>query len=93
MNHTTLLTIGMIVAAVSLIVAVGISVPTALATKYSKDPKTDNNKYKNNYAKRPSSALDYENSETDFNFKQKLKNNCSGFSVCTNTGTQTLAGV
>jgi hypothetical protein len=78
MNHTTLLTIGMIVAASALIGAVGISVPSALAGKLKvKDP----------------SVLDFENSETIFNFKQKLKNNCSGFAICTNTGAQTLAGV
>jgi hypothetical protein len=28
--------------------------------------------------------IDIENSETNFIFKQKLKNNCSGFSICTN---------
>jgi hypothetical protein len=72
MNHTTLLTIGMIVASATLIGAVGISVPSALAGKSKvKDP----------------SVLDYANSETDFNFKQKLKNNCSGSAVCTNKAT------
>jgi hypothetical protein len=77
MNHTTLLTIGMIVAAATLIGAVGISVPSALGGKSKvKDP----------------SVLDYANSETDFYFKQKLKNNCSGNAVCTNTGTESLGG-
>jgi hypothetical protein len=92
MNHTTLLTIGMIVAAATLIGAVGISVPSALATKYSKDPKMDNTRYQHNNVK-PLLVKDYENSETDFNFKQKLKNNCSGFSICTQTGLQTLGGL
>jgi hypothetical protein len=92
MNHTTLLTIGMIVAVAALIGAVGISVPSALAWK-SKDPKTtDNNRYQKDHVK-PLLVKDYENSVTDFNFKQKLKNNCSGFALCTNTGAQTLAGV
>ena len=35
-------------------------------------------------------ATDIENSETNFIFKQKLKNNCSGFSRCTNTGLETF---
>jgi hypothetical protein len=35
--------------------------------------------------------IDIENSETNFIFKQKLKNNCSGFSTCTNgPATETL---
>jgi hypothetical protein len=89
MNHTTLLTIGMIVAASALIGAVGISVPSAMAWK-NKEPKMDN-RYHNNV--KPILVKDYENSVTDFNFKQKLKNNCSGFAICTNTATQTLAGV
>jgi hypothetical protein len=91
MNHTTLLTIGMIVAASALIGAVGISVPSVMATKYSQDPTTPypSTPYNGKY----SPAKDYENSETDFNFKQKLKNNCSGFAVCTNTGAETLGGL
>jgi hypothetical protein len=35
-------------------------------------------------------AIDFENSETNFKFKQKLKNNCSGFTTCANTATETL---
>jgi hypothetical protein len=35
-------------------------------------------------------ATDIENSETNFVFKQKLKNNCSGFTLCTNLGTETF---
>ena len=37
-------------------------------------------------------ATDIENSETNFIFKQKLKNNCSGFSDCTNTGIENFGG-
>ena len=37
-------------------------------------------------------ATDIENSETNFIFKQKLKNNCSGFALCTNAGAETFAG-
>jgi hypothetical protein len=91
MNHTTLLTIGMIVAASALIGAVGISVPSAMAWK-NKEPKMDNTRYQHNNVK-PLLVKDYENSVTDFNFKQKLKNNCSGFAICTNTGAQTLGGL
>jgi hypothetical protein len=35
-------------------------------------------------------AIDFENSETNFKFKQKLKNNCSGFAGCDNVGTESL---
>jgi hypothetical protein len=78
MNHTTLLTIGMIVGAATLIGAVGISVPSASAIRSTvTDPST----------------IDYENSETNFNFKQKQKNNCSGFSGCSNVGTETFGGL
>jgi hypothetical protein len=38
-------------------------------------------------------VTDIENSETNFKFKQKLKNNCSGFSTCANTATETFAGL
>jgi Na+-transporting methylmalonyl-CoA/oxaloacetate decarboxylase beta subunit len=34
--------------------------------------------------------IDIENSETNFIFKHKLKNNCSGFADCTNTSTERL---
>ena len=37
-----------------------------------------------------SSTLDFENSETNFKFKQKLKNTCSGFTTCANTAAETL---
>jgi hypothetical protein len=35
-------------------------------------------------------VTDIENSETNFKFKQKLKNNCSGFATCANTGLETF---
>ena len=38
-------------------------------------------------------ATDIENSETNFYFKQKLKNNCSGFAFCDNTALETLGGL
>ena len=37
-------------------------------------------------------ATDIENSETNFIFKQKLKNNCSGFALCNNAAAETFAG-
>jgi hypothetical protein len=84
MNHTTLaITVGVLaIAAAALIgAAVGISVPAAHAASYSqKDPGKKN-------------SIDFENSQTDFSFKQKLKNNCSGFAACANTATETLGGV
>ena len=36
---------------------------------------------------------DIENSETNFIFKQKLANNCSGNATCTNGAAETFAGV
>ena len=82
MNHTTLATaVGMLAIAAALIGAVGISVPAAHAASYTqKDPVKKN-------------SIDYENSVTDFSFKQKLKNNCSGFAACTNTATEALTAV
>ena len=40
----------------------------------------------------PRNSIDIEKSTTDFKFKQKLKNNCSGFAICDNTATETLTG-
>jgi hypothetical protein len=34
-----------------------------------------------------------DNSETNFEFKQKLSNNCSGFANCTNTGLEQFGGL
>jgi hypothetical protein len=94
MNHTKNLAIavGMLAIAAALIGAVAVSVllpaahAAAAAAPITKDPKynSDDGKKKN--------SIDYENSETDFSFKQKLKNNCSGFATCANTASETLAG-
>jgi hypothetical protein len=40
----------------------------------------------------PKNSIDLEKSTTDFSFKQKLKNNCSGFALCANTAAETLTG-
>jgi hypothetical protein len=81
MNHTTLAIVGMLTIAAALIGAVAVSVlPAAHAASYtSKDPGKKN-------------SIDFENSATNFSFKQKLKNNCSGFSTCANTAAETLTG-
>ena len=84
MNHTTktlAITVGMLAIAAALIGAVAVSVlPAAHAASYpQKDPGKKN-------------SIDFENSATNFSFKQKLKNNCSGFATCANTATETLAG-
>ena len=83
MNHTTLAIVGMLTIAAALIGAVAVSVlPAAHAAKDqsygSKDPGKKN-------------KIDIENSVTDFSFKQKLKNNCSGFSTCSNAASESLA--
>ena len=90
MNHTTLaITVGMLAIAATLIGAVAVSIPAAhaaAATPMTKDPNynRDDGKKKN--------SIDYENSQTDFSFKQKLKNNCSGFATCTNDADERLGG-
>jgi hypothetical protein len=52
----------------------------------TKDPNynSDDGKKKN--------SIDFEKSKTDFSFKQKLKNNCSGFAICENTASEALGG-
>jgi hypothetical protein len=83
MNHTTkaLAIVGVLAMAAALIGAVAVSVlPAAHAASYSqKDPGKKN-------------SIDFENSATNFSFKQKLKNNCSGFSICENAAAETLTG-
>jgi uncharacterized low-complexity protein len=76
MNHTTVaITVGMLAIAAALIGAVGVSIAVQSAAA----------------AKDPRNSIDFENSATNFSFKQKLKNNCSGFAFCANTATETLA--
>jgi hypothetical protein len=91
MNHTTLAiaVLGMLAIAAALIGAVAVSVllPAAHAvTNTSNDPLYG--------SKDPGkkNSIDFENSETNFIFKQKLKNNCSGFATCANTALETLGG-
>jgi hypothetical protein len=80
MNHTTLAIVGMLAIAAALVGAVSVSIPAAHAASYpQKDPGKKN-------------SIDYENSATNFSFKQKLKNNCSGFAECLNEGIETLGG-
>jgi FtsZ-interacting cell division protein ZipA len=84
MNHTTLAIVGVIAIAALLVGAIAISTSsttTAYAWKNKKKSNDDDNNNKN---------IDIEKSETNFIFKQKLKNNCSGFAICTNDATQTL---
>jgi hypothetical protein len=90
MNHTTktlAITVGMLATAAALIGAVAVSVLPAAhaAVPMTKDPSYG--------SKDPGkkNSIDYENSVTNFSFKQKLKNNCSGFATCSNTATETLA--
>jgi hypothetical protein len=86
MNHTKNLAtaVGMLAIVVTLTGAVAVSVllpaAHAAAVPMTKDPKD------------PRNSIDYENSETDFSFKQKLKNNCSGFATCDNIGLEQLGG-
>jgi hypothetical protein len=84
MNHTTkalAITVGVLaIAALIGAAAVSVLLPAAHAASYpQKDPGKKN-------------SIDYENSQTDFSFKQKLKNNCSGFADCTNDADERLGG-
>ena len=91
MNHTTktlAITVGVLAIAAALIGAVAASalLPAAhAAVPMTKDPSYG--------SKDPGkkNKIDYENSVTNFSFKQKLKNNCSGFATCTNTASEALA--
>ena len=80
MNHTTTtvrnLSIVAVLAAITaaLTGTVAISVQTAAA--YAQDPNGN--------------SIDKENSGTDSKFKQKEKNNCTGFTICCNAATQSL---
>jgi hypothetical protein len=75
----------MLAIAAALIGAVAVSVllPAAHAASYTSKDNRDDGKKKN--------SIDFENSATHFYFKQKLKNNCSGFATCDNTAAETLA--
>jgi hypothetical protein len=81
MNHTNLaIALAMLAIAATLVGAVGISIQHAAAAYgVVRDPNSNNN-----------TKADIENSETNFIFKQKLKNNCSGFTTCSNAATETL---
>jgi hypothetical protein len=87
MNHTTktLAIVGMLAIAAALIGAVAVSVllPAAHAQSYTSNDNSKDPGKKN--------SIDIENSQTNFSFKQKLKNNCSGFATCTNDATESLA--
>ena len=89
-NHTTpttktLALVGVLAIAAALIGAMAVSVllPAAHAASYTSKDNRDDGKKKN--------SIDYENSQTDFSYKQKLKNNCSGFATCDNTASEVLA--
>jgi hypothetical protein len=76
-----------IAAALTGAVAVYVLLPAAHAvTSTSKDPSYG--------SKDPGkkNSIDIEKSTTDFSFKQKLKNNCSAFSTCSNAASETLGG-
>jgi hypothetical protein len=82
MNHTSTIKNLAIVAILAAITAaltggtVASSIQTAAA--YAQDPNGN--------------SIDKENSATDSKFKQKEKNNCSGFTVCCNIASESLTG-
>ena len=81
MNHTattkSLVLIGMLAAITAALTGTtAISIQNAAAYRDSTDPNGN--------------SIDKENSGTDFKFKEKEKNNCSGFTFCCNVASQTL---
>ena len=87
MNHTILATVGVLAAIISALtgtIAISNNVQNAAAaynTNNSTDPNSSNNNNNN--------STDIEKSTTDFKFKQKEKNNCTGFTTCCNIASQT----
>ena len=84
MNHITkkknlAITVGAL-AAITAALTASIAINLQTVAAYTKDPNGNN-------------ATDIENSETNFSFKQKLKNNCSGFTTCCNTADETFGGL
>jgi hypothetical protein len=86
MNHTTTTTKNLaIVAMLAAITAaltgtIAMSIQTAAA--YSGDSNNPNG-----------NSIDKENSGTNSKFKEKDKNNCSGFTVCCNSAAQGVNGI
>ena len=76
MNHTNVaIALGMLAATIAALTGtIAISIQTAAA--YAQDPNGN--------------SIDKENSGTNFKFKQKEKNNCSGFTVCCNAASQSI---
>jgi hypothetical protein len=85
MNHITtrtknLAVIGMLVAITAALTGTIAIINIQTAAAYLKDPNSNNN----------NNSTDIEKSTTDFKFKQKEKNNCSGFTTCANSAAETL---
>ena len=83
MNHTILATVGILAAIISALTGTiatsNIPQTAAAYNTNSTDPNPSNN-----------NSTDIEKSTTDFKFKQKEKNNCTGFTNCCNTASQTV---
>jgi hypothetical protein len=91
MNHTTLaITVGILAIVAALIGAVAVTVLLSAAHSAS---YTSNDQSYGSKDLGKKNSIDFENSQTDFSFKQKLKNNCSGFSTCANAASEVLAGL
>jgi hypothetical protein len=84
MNHTTTKSLAIIavLAAITAALTGTIAITIQTAAAYSGDSNDPNG---NN--------IDKENSGTNFKFKEKDKNNCSGFTVCCNIAGQGVNGL
>jgi hypothetical protein len=60
-----------------------VAITTQSAAAYSRDSNDPNS----------NNSIDKENSGTNFKFKEKDKNNCSGFTVCCNVASQSVGAL
>ena len=87
MNHTTTTTKSLaIVAMLAAITAAALTGTIAMSIQTAAAYSGDSNDPNGN-------SIDKENSGTNSKFKEKDKNNCSGFTVCCNSAAQGVNGI
>jgi hypothetical protein len=78
MNHTTTTVKNLAIVGVLAAITAALTGTTAISIQTAAAYSNDSN----------GNSIDKENSGTDFKFKEKDKNNCSGFTVCCNIAAQ-----
>ena len=86
MNHTTTKVRNIAIVAVLAAITAALTGTIAISVQTAAPYSSDSNDLKGN-------SIDKENSGTNFKFKQKEKNNCTGFAFCCNIASQTLGRV